>query len=90
MLDRFRKIRDGLVGVAVLDAFPDTVVQVPFQNDLPNLCRALLAALIWKRTSSQGTSSSTILSIALIWPMILFKRLCRLSQSIHFRMTAPP
>lgn len=37
MLHRFREIRDRFVGVPVFDPFPDTMVQVALQNDLPNL-----------------------------------------------------
>jgi hypothetical protein len=41
MLDGFGKVGDGLVGVAVFDAFTDAVVQMPFQNDLPRLVQGL-------------------------------------------------
>jgi hypothetical protein len=37
MLYGFGKAGYGLVGVAVFDAFPDAMVQMPLQNDLPHL-----------------------------------------------------
>ena len=42
----------------------------PSKTTWPTLCSADFAALIWERTSSQGTSSSTIRSMACTWPMI--------------------
>lgn len=40
MLDRLGKIGYRLIRVAMLDPFPDTVIQVPFQNDLADLVQS--------------------------------------------------
>jgi hypothetical protein len=37
MLYRFGKVGYGFVSVAVFDAFPDAMVQMTLQNDLPHL-----------------------------------------------------
>lgn len=41
MLDGFREIGDGLIGVSVFNAFPDAVLEVPFKNDLSRLMHGL-------------------------------------------------
>ena len=44
-LDGLGEVGDGLVGVAVLDAVADTVVDVPFQNDLSDLVQGGLGGV---------------------------------------------
>ena len=89
-LHRLDEALDGFVRVTVLDAVPDAVADVAPSTTLPQPLRADLAALIWERMSSQGTSSSTIRSMACTCPMIFFSLRCRLSASIHCFMFSPP
>ena len=58
------------------------------KTTLPQPFRADRAALIKDSTSSQGTSSSTIRSIACTCPMIFLSLRCRLSAFMHCFMTA--
>ena len=44
-LDGLGEVGDGLLGVAVLDAVADTVVDVPFQNDLSDLVQGGLGSI---------------------------------------------
>ena len=37
MLDRLGELRDRFIGIPMLNAFPDTVVQMALQNHLANL-----------------------------------------------------
>ena len=55
----FREAGNCLFHVTMLNPVFDTVIDMPFQHDLTDLCRADLAALIWERPSSQGISSSS-------------------------------
>ena len=62
VLHGVRKFFDRLFGVTIFNAFLDTMLQMPFQNNLSHtMYRALYCVDL---ISSQGTSSSTILSIA--------------------------
>ena len=58
----------------------------PSRITCPALWRADLAALIWARISSQGTSSSIMRSMALICPAIFFSRRCSASESMPWIM----
>ena len=56
----------------------------------PILCNADFDAFTCIKTSSQGISSSIILSIAFNCPITFFNLLWRLSESIHFFNINPP
>jgi hypothetical protein len=45
VLDRFGKVRNRLIRVAVLNPLADTVVQVAFQDDLPDLMQCALCGI---------------------------------------------
>ena len=88
-LHRLGEAGDGLFRVAVLDAVPDAVLDMPLQHHLAAAGAGRdLAALIWESTSSQGTSSSTMRSMACTCPMIFFSLRCRFSESIHCFISA--
>lgn len=45
MLDRSREVPDRLIGVAVGDAFADSVLQVSLENDLPSFVERALGGV---------------------------------------------
>ena len=68
----------------MLQAIPDTVLDVPFQYHLAGLVEGRLGGVdLGQNIFTKGMSSSIIRSMACTWPMIFFSRRCRLSASIH-------
>jgi hypothetical protein len=54
MLYGFGKVGYGLVGIAMFDAFPDAVVQVPLQNDLPRLVQGFFYGIYLNKNILAG------------------------------------
>ena len=88
--DMFANLSTALVkSLMVLSTSPCSIPSLtqcwicPSSTICPHLCSADLAALIWERISSQGTSSSIILLMEATCPSIFLSLLCRLFKSIH-------